>query len=212
MKIISVYSLSIEAIKIIRFARYNDHRGYFTEHFRKSDFSAHLDMRFMKGIEFVQSNESYSVKTTVRGLHFQWNPYMGKLLRTLFGRMIDIILDIRIGSPTLGKAIMYDMSADRNNDFDEWIWVPAGFAHGNFFMEHTLIEYFCSAEYNQRSEVAISPLAHDIDWAMCDQQLKQVFDTIVPNTTLISEKDKNGLSVEGWIKDERSNNFIYGSF
>lgn len=124
MKICRVKALRIEEIKIVRFARFCDSRGYFTEHYRKSDFLNHADMGFMKDVEFVQCNESFSKKGTVRGLHFQWNPYMGKLVRTLSGRMVDMVLDIRKGSPTFGKIILYDIPTEPKADFNEWIWVP----------------------------------------------------------------------------------------
>ncbi len=210
MKILGVKTLQIESIKVIKFARFCDHRGYFTEHYRKGDFKDHPEMAFMKDVEFVQCNESYSRKGTVRGLHFQWNPYMGKLVRTLTGRMIDMVLDIRKGSPTFGKIILYDMPTDHKADYHEWIWVPPGFAHGNFFTEDTMIEYFCSGEYSPGCEAGISPLAEDIDWTICEPNLKDLFDSIAPLTSLISDKDKNGLSVSKWNRDERSNNFVCG--
>jgi dTDP-4-dehydrorhamnose 3,5-epimerase len=167
-------------------------------------------MAFMKDVELVQANESYSKSGTVRGLHFQWNPYMGKLVRTVRGRMIDVALDIRKGSPTFGKTVLYDMPTNPDTNHNEWIWVPPGFAHGNFFTEDTLIEYFCSGEYSPNCEAGISPLAKDIDWSLCKATLKELFDSIVQSTSLITDKDKNGLSVSEWSKDERSNVFIYG--
>ena len=210
MKILGLKTLQIQAIKVIRFARFCDHRGYFTEHYRKGDFKDHPEMAFMKDVEFVQCNESYSQKGTVRGLHFQWNPYMGKLVRTLTGRMIDMVLDIRKGSPTFGKIILYDMPADHKADYHEWIWVPPGFAHGNFFTEDTMIEYFCSGEYSPGCEAGISPLAKDIDWGLCASELKRIFDDIAPSTTLITEKDKNGYTITDWKNCEQSGNFMYG--
>ncbi len=210
MKILRVKTLQIEAIRVINFARFCDHRGYFTEHYRKSDFENHTDITFMKNVEFVQCNESYSKKGTVRGLHFQWNPYMGKLVRTLQGRMIDMVLDIRKGSPTFGKIICYDMPAKPTADYSEWIWVPPGFAHGNFFTEKTMIEYFCSGEYSPGCEAGISPLAEDIDWTFCDPELKRLFDSIAPSTELITEKDKNGFTMAAWLENENSDNFTYG--
>ena len=95
MKIIEVKCLAIPDVKVIRFGRFRDHRGYFTEPFRKSDFAHHPEMGFMKGVEFFQANESFSNAGVIRGLHFQWNPYMGKLVRTIAGRMVDLVLDIR---------------------------------------------------------------------------------------------------------------------
>ena len=210
MRLSEVKILSIHAIKVIRFARFCDRRGYFTEVYRRSDLENHPDVGFMKDVKFVQCNESYSKKGTVRGLHFQWNPHMGKLVRTLVGRMIDMVLDIRKGSPTFGKIILYDMPADHKADYQEWIWVPSGFAHGNFFTEDSMVEYFCSGEYSPRCEAGISPLAKDIDWTLCDANLKKLFDGIVPSTSLITDKDMNGFSVNGWKSDERSDNFLYG--
>jgi dTDP-4-dehydrorhamnose 3,5-epimerase len=210
VKILGVNTLELEAIKLIRFARFCDHRGYFTEHYRRCDFKNHAAMGFMKDVEFVQANESFSKAGTIRGLHFQWNPYMGKLVRTLSGRMVDMVLDIRKGSPTFGKIILYDMPADHEADYQEWIWVPPGFAHGNFFTEDTMIEYFCSGEYSPGCEAGISPLAKDIDWTLCDARLKEEFDSIACSTTLMTDKDKNGFSVREWTNHEDSDNFIYG--
>ncbi len=209
MKIVEVKELAIPAIKVIRFARFADHRGYFTEHYRQSDFETGEQTPFMRGVRFVQANESFSRATTVRGLHFQWNPYMGKLVRTLHGHMIDLVLDIRAGSPTWGKIIAYDMPAAADDGFGEWIWVPPGFAHGNTFPTDTLIEYFCSGEYSPGCEAGISPLAADLDWSLCDPDLRDQFREIAQTTTLMTDKDRNGFSLAAWQEDERSNNFTY---
>ena len=207
MKIEEIRSLAIDSVKVIKFKRFCDHRGYFTEHYRKSDFRNHPEMGFMKGVEFLQCNESHSKAGTIRGLHFQWNPYMGKLVRTVTGRMIDIMLDIRKGSPTLGKVLMYDMPAEPAADTQEWIWVPPGFAHGNVFSQDTTIEYLCSGEYSQGCEAGVSPFATDIDWTLCDARLKKVFDSTAAATPLVTDKDRNGFSLAQWLKDERSHNF-----
>jgi dTDP-4-dehydrorhamnose 3,5-epimerase len=207
MKFLSVCSLAIDAIKVIKFSRFSDTRGYFTEHYRKSDFNKQLGMESVKDIAFLQCNESFSKKSTIRGLHFQWNPYMGKLVRTICGRMIDIVLDIRKGSPTFGKTILYDMPTTPSDPCQEWIWVPPGFAHGNFFLEDTIIEYFCSGEYNPECEAGISPLADDIDWSLCDKTLKQLFDDVSSKTQLITDKDRNGLTLRKWEFDSRSDHF-----
>lgn len=207
MKIIETKTLAIDKIKTIRFARFCDHRGYFTEHYRRSDFNKHPGTLFMQGVEFVQCNESFSRNGTLRGLHFQWNPYMGKLVRTLSGRMLDIVLDIRKGSPTFGKALLHDMPGAPDADAQEWIWVPPGFAHGNVFLADTTIEYLCSGEYSQGCEAGISPFAGDIDWTLCEPGLKQTFDAITSTTTLVTDKDRNGFTLKAWLADERSNNF-----
>jgi dTDP-4-dehydrorhamnose 3,5-epimerase len=207
MKITEIKSLLIPAIKVVRFARFTDFRGYFTESFRKSDFSAQLP--FMKGVEFSQFNESFSRANVVRGLHFQWNPNMGKLVRTVQGRMVDLFLDIRKGSPTYGKAAAYDIPSSSDKDYAEWIWIPPGFAHGNYFTQESTIEYACSSEYSPSSEAGISPLSSDIDWSLCDPTLKAEFDAIVANSLIITDKDKDGLSLSTWTADERSNQFLY---
>jgi dTDP-4-dehydrorhamnose 3,5-epimerase len=209
MKILDVKELQIADVKVIRYARFADHRGFFAEHYRKGDFSTQPQLSFMRGVEFLQCNESFSKLGTVRGLHFQWNPCMGKLLRTLRGRMIDIVLDIRKGSPTFGKIIGYDMPAVSNADFGEWIWIPPGFAHGNFFAEESHIEYFCSGEYNPACETGISPLSRDIDWSICDPQIKKGFDQIISSNPLMTDKDKNGHSLSSWMKNPSSDQFVW---
>jgi dTDP-4-dehydrorhamnose 3,5-epimerase len=209
MKLLSVERLAIPEIKVLRFARFRDERGYFTEHFRKSDLLGGEETPFMEGVEFVQANESFSREGVVRGLHFQWNPFMGKLVRTLHGHMIDVVLDIRRGSPTFGQAIAHDMPSSRDEDYNEWIWVPPGFAHGNAFAEDTTIEYFCSGEYSPGNEAGISPLAEDIDWSLCDEASRRRFHEISTSTDLMTQKDRDGLSVGAWEADERSANFVY---
>lgn len=210
MKLLEVKSLAIPDIKIIRFARFLDHRGYFTEHFRKSDLKNHPELSFLHDVEFLQCNESYSKKGVLRGLHFQWNPYMGKLVRPTHGTLIDMGLDIRKNSPTFGKIVAYEMPTDHAKDYDEWIWLPPGFAHGVIFPEDSKIEYFCSGEYNPACEACISPLSTDIDWSVCDPTIKATFDEITSSNLLISDKDKAGLSLSDWQNDERSENFIFG--
>jgi dTDP-4-dehydrorhamnose 3,5-epimerase len=207
MKVVSVRSLAIETIKVIKFARFQDTRGYFTEHYRKSDINNHSGLEALKAVGFVQCNESFSRKSTIRGLHFQWNPYMGKLVRTISGRMIDIVLDIRKGSATFGKTLLYEMAGVQSDEDQEWIWVPPGFAHGNCFLEDTIIEYFCSGEYNADCEAGISPLAKDLDWSLCDVTLKAIFDNISSTTLLITEKDRMGLTIKKWLTDSRSDHF-----
>ena len=207
MKIIDVASLAVDAIKLVKFARFSDQRGYFTEHYRRSDLRQHPGTESLRAVEFVQCNESFSRKGTLRGLHFQWNPYMGKLVRTVSGRMLDIVLDIRKGSPTLGKAILHDMPADPAANWQEWIWVPPGFAHGNVFPEDTTIEYMCSGEYSQGCEAGISPFAGDISWDLCHPGLKEVFDRITSNAPLVTDKDRHGFTLAAWLRDERSNQF-----
>ena len=208
MKIIEIKSLDIPEIKIISFARFIDDRGYFTESFRKSDLLNHPKMDFTGSFEFSQLNECYSKKDVFRGLHFQWNPYMGKMVRVLSGHMVDLALDIRKDSHTYGKIVGYEMFSSQKKKSDECIWVPPGFAHGFFFMKPSRIEYICSGEHNPGCEIAISPFAGDIDWSLCEIRLKKNFDNLVSRGALISEKDKKGLTLKEWYEDGRSENFF----
>ncbi len=211
MKILSVSDLPLPGVKVIRFSRFLDQRGYFTEPFRRSDFDTHPELECFKGQAFVQSNESHSRSGVVRGLHFQWNPFMGKLVRTLSGHMVDIMLDLRKGSPTLGKAFMYDMPTNASNDWSEWIWVPPGFAHGNFFPAESAIEYYCTGEYNPGGEAAVSPLSPDIDWSLCDPAQKVRFDALVAGGAVISDKDRQANTLQAWLADQRSDHFTYST-
>jgi dTDP-4-dehydrorhamnose 3,5-epimerase len=211
MKILDVLDLKLSGVKTIRYGRFADHRGFFAEHFRKSDFMANSQLNFLNDVEFFQCNESYSKPGTIRGLHFQWNPFMGKLIRTLRGRMIDLALDIRKSSPTFGKIIGHDMPAGPNEEYGEWIWLPPGFAHGNYFTEETHIEYFCSGEWSPSCETGISPFAEDIDWSLCEPGLKSIFDAIAASRPLMTEKDRNGHSLASWISNPDSDRFIFES-
>ncbi len=207
MKIIEVKELALPGVKVVRYARFGDARGFFSESYRSSDLKNDPRLAFLKNVEFLQMNESYSRPNTVRGLHFQWNPYMGKLVRTLRGRMVDIFLDIRKGSATFGRAAMYDMPSDLGADFSEWIWIPPGFAHGNYFTVESQIEYFCSGEYSPGCEAGISPFSKDINWDLCPENLMKEFIKIKNGAPLITDKDKNGYSVAEWEKNPRADNF-----
>ncbi len=201
MKIINIKQLVFSEIKVIEFERFSDNRGYFTETFRSSDLK-----KVIPDFKIVQANESFSQKKVVRGLHFQWNPYMGKLVRVIFGYMIDLFLDIRLGSPNYGKIGTYKMKPKKDDKSDEWIWIPPGFAHGNIFLEDSKIEYFCTGEYSQICEASISPLSPDINWSMCESSVEKL---LKEEKIIISDKDKNGLTVGEWSKDKRAKNFIY---
>jgi len=209
MKITEIKKLAIPEVQVISYQRFMDHRGYFAEHYRKSDLLDNSNIESLKGENFVQANESFSFKGTFRGLHFQWNPYMGKLVRIVNGHMIDFALDIRKNSPTLGKIIGYEMLASQEDELAEWIWLPPGFAHGILLLENSLVEYFCTGEYSPGCEAGIKPSAEDIDWSFCEGKLKKIFDSIIPYSKFISDKDRNALTLKEWLKDPRSDNFIY---
>lgn len=211
MKILSVVPLAIPEVKVVRFARFRDARGYFAESYRAEDFQHDPDLPFLHERRFVQTNESYSRAGTVRGLHFQWDPPQGKLVRTLHGRMIDIVVDIRKDSPTAAQALMYDLRNDEDADFGEWIWVPPGFAHGTWFPQASRIEYLCSAVHNSAAEGAISVSCPELDWSACDGDLKAEFDRLRAHEGLLmSDKDRSASRFSAWQQDPRSNAFTTG--
>ncbi len=207
MKILEIKNLALPGVKVIKFARFADDRGYFTETFRQSDVVNNSQWDFLQAYNFVQTNESFSKKNVVKGLHFQWEPPLGKLLRTINGHMVDMILDIRKQSSTFGKIILYDLPSSKTQDYGEWIWLPPGVAHGSFFLEDSFNEYFFTADYNPKGEAGISPLTEDLDWSLADVKLKEQFEQLKQGSILISGKDRAGMSLTDWQKDERAENF-----
>ena len=128
--------------------RFPDDRGWFSEVYKDSDFSA-------AGIAgpFLQDNHSVSAVGTVRGLHYQLPPHaQGKLVRVVRGRVWDVAVDIRRASSTCGTWVGAELSAENG----EMLWVPPGFAHGFVALEDdTHLTYKCTAEYHKDSERAI---------------------------------------------------------
>lgn len=204
MKILSVTPLAIADVKVVRFARFCDQRGYFSEHFRASDVASHPELAQAIPLPFVQCNEAFSKRGTLRGLHFQWQPKMGKLVRALHGRLVDFALDIRSGSATFGQIIGYDLPALRDRDYAEWIWIPPGFAHGTLLPEETVIEYFCTAAWNPAAEAGISPLAPDLDWSLCDPSLRALYKEITASGPLLADKDRHAPTLTEWQADPRA--------
>jgi dTDP-4-dehydrorhamnose 3,5-epimerase-like enzyme len=100
----------------------------------------------------------------------------------------------------------FDMPAKSTDGSSSWIWVPEGCAHGNFFLEDSYIEYFCSGSYNGECEAGISPFSEDIDWSICDSNLKDNFFKL-NDSFIATPKDINGLSVKDWLNRTDANNF-----
>jgi len=123
---------------------FGDSRGFFFESYRESVFKDH-------GIEtgFVQDNESFSVKGTLRGLHFQKPPFaQGKLVRVLTVKVLDVVVDIRSSSKTFGQQHKVILDAEKHNQ----MYVPPGFAHGFAALEDSVFSYKCTNYYNKESE------------------------------------------------------------
>lgn len=175
----------IDGIIIINPKIFEDSRGYFFESFNQDKYEQ-IGVRH----KFVQDNISKSSKGTIRGLHYQIGEYaQGKLCSVLQGKVSDVAVDIRFGSPTFGKYFKVELSDQDKNQ----IWIPPGFAHGFEVLEdNTIFTYKCTSLYNQESERTI--LYNDIDIGI-DWQIEQ---------PLISDKDKKGLPFKEIKKD-----FIY---
>ena len=141
---------------------FSDSRGFFSETFRVDQFQF---LGLPTG--FVQDNHSRSAKGVLRGLHFQWDPPMGKLMRVTLGAAFLVAVDIRKGSPTLGKWVGIECSAENRR----MIWAPAGFARGFCALaDATEIRYKCTGLYNGKAESAIrwNDPAIGIQWPIAD--------------------------------------------
>lgn len=170
MKIIET---NIKGAFIIEPQIFKDNRGYFFEAFSEKNFRENvIDIRF------VQDNESKSEYGVIRGLHFQRPPYsQSKLVRVIKGAVLDVAVDIRIGSPTFGKHVAVELNEENQRQF----FIPRGFAHGfSVLSEEVIFLYKCDNYYAPQSEGAIAWNDPDlnIDWK------------IPKDKVILSEKDK----------------------
>ncbi len=144
-----VVATHIPDVKLFTPRLFDDERGYFTETYTKSKFAPHAP-----GLEFVQDNESYSKEAyTVRGLHFQAPPFaQDKLVRVIRGRIFDVAVDIRKGSPTYGQWAAAELSSENRKQ----LLAPKGFLHGFMTLEpDTLVAYKVSNFYDKASDRAV---------------------------------------------------------
>jgi dTDP-4-dehydrorhamnose 3,5-epimerase len=137
---------------------FGDERGYFFESYNRQKFLA-------AGIteEFLQDNQSFSVKGVLRGLHFQKDPYaQGKLVRVISGKVLDVVVDIRKDSPTFGKHVSIVLDTKRNN----MLYLPPGMAHGFATLEDAVFSYKCTNVYHKVSEGGVlwNDPKLNIDW------------------------------------------------
>lgn len=206
MKILSVRELGLPEVKVVAYARFGDERGYFTETFRTAQLE---EAAGLPGGEIAQINESFSRAGVFRGLHAQWNPFQGKVVRVVSGRLVDMALDLRKGSPTFGRAVAHELAAVPGSDRAEWIWVPPGFVHGVWFVEDSTIEYLCSAPWSPGCEVSIDPTDPEIDWSPGEPAPARTIREGLAGRALLSDKDRAGLALAAWLADPRSAEFTY---
>lgn len=149
-----------------------DSRGHFFEAYNKLTF-ADAGLHF----NFVQDNQSRSTYGVIRGLHYQLHPHaQTKLVRVVEGRILDVAVDIREGSPTYGKHVAVELSADNQKQ----LLIPVGFAHGfSVLSENATVLYKCEGFYHKASEhgIRFDDPELDIDWQ------------VPPDKRLLSEKD-----------------------
>jgi dTDP-4-dehydrorhamnose 3,5-epimerase len=150
-----------------------DSRGYFLESFNSRVFEQN-NLQY----QWLQDNESMSNYGVVRGLHYQLNPFaQAKLVRVIVGEVLDVVVDIRKGSPTFGKKIEVLLSAENKRQ----LLIPRGFAHGfSVLKDGTIFSYKCDNVYNKESESGINIFDEtlNIDWRIPKEK------------AIVSEKDK----------------------
>lgn len=168
----NVIQTEIPGVMILEPRVFTDPRGYFFESYSKREFD-----RLVAPVEFVQDNESCSSYGVMRGLHFQRPPHaQAKLVRCVRGRVLDVAIDIRKGSPTYGRHVAVELSEGNHRQF----FIPRGFAHGFAVLSDTAVfQYKCDNYYCPEADGGISILDQSlgIDWM------------IQPERAILSDKD-----------------------
>lgn len=172
--------LEIKGVFLIKPQIFGDQRGWFYETYNEERYKA-------AGITetFVQDNQSFSQKNVVRGLHFQKPPFtQAKLVSVIQGKVLDVAVDLRKGSPTYGKYVSALLTSENHHQ----LFVPKGFAHGFSVLEdNTIFAYKCSALYNKASEGSI--IFNDPDIGV-DWQVEK---------PITSDKDKLGATLKDFV-------------
>ena len=177
----TIETTSLPGVLILRPRIFTDDRGRFLETFNARKFKEATGV----DLEFVQDNESTSHKHVLRGLHFQLPPHaQGKLVHVVRGAVRDVVVDIRAGSPTMGRHIHVQLDATNKTA----LWVPPGLAHGFVALENdTVFAYKCTSYYDQPSERTIRWNDPDlaIDWGV--------------TAPTVNAKDSAGMSIREYL-------------
>ena len=174
---INVIDTEIEGVKIIEPRLFGDARGYFFESFSQREFDEKV-----YPVQFVQDNESMSVRGVMRGLHFQRPPYtQSKLVRCVRGAVLDVAVDIRKGSPTFGQHVAVELTEDNHRQF----FISKGFAHGFAVLsDEAVFQYKCDEFYHPEADggIQLCDPSLGIDWRipfadaiLSDKDTKQPF-------------------------------------
>lgn len=186
---IRIESRHLEDVVVVLPDIFQDSRGFFTETYRTDQFK-----ELGLPTNFAQDNHSKSAKGVVRGLHFQWEPPMAKLMRVTVGAAFLVAVDIRKGSPTLGQWVGIEASAENRR----CVFAPAGFARGFCaLVDGTEIQYKCTGIYNGGAESGIlwNDPAIGIEWPLAD--------------VAVSDKDRRARTLEQWLATPESEFFQY---
>ena len=171
-------------VKLIKLNKFDDNRGWFMQSYDEK-------VQNLLKINFVQENISFSRFGVARGLHYQWEKPMGKLIQCVNGKIIDIVVDIRKNSKTLGQVEFFTLDSP-----EHLIWIPNGYAHGFISLHNnTIVKYMCDNYYNKQNENAINLLD---DTIKIKEKLKLNVDNLV-----LSDKDNNAQSFEEYLKDAK---------
>ena len=158
---------AVPAILVIELKAHGDERGYFVETFRQDKLEDALGYK----VNFIQDNESKSYKGALRGLHFQLAPHaQSKLVRVIEGAILDVVVDIRKGSPSFGQHVAVKLSDDNKKQ----MFIPRGFAHGFVVLTDTAtfaykVDNYYSPECDRG--LAFDDIDLNIDWQLTKQQL-----------------------------------------
>ena len=163
----NVIKTTIEGVVVIEPKVFKDSRGYFVESFSQREFDEKVAIpQYGKPILFVQDNESMSSYGVMRGLHFQLPPFtQSKLVRCVRGKVLDVAVDIRKGSPTYGHHVAVELTEDNHRQ----LFVPRGFAHGFAVLSETAVfQYKCDNFYAPQADggISIKDESLGIDWCI----------------------------------------------
>ncbi len=182
MEPMNVITTEIPGLLILEPQAFSDERGFFMETYNRDRYHA-----AGIAVDFLQDNFSSSKKWVVRGLHYQAPPFaQGKLVSVLRGRVMDVAVDIRTGSPTYGKFVSVELSAENHKQF----WIPAGFAHGFVSLEDdTLFAYKCTAPYSKEHDRGIryDDPAIGIEWGVSEPIVSEK-DQLHPSLSEIAQE------------------------
>ena len=170
---------------------HGDHRGYFVETFREDKLEEFLGYK----INFCQDNESKSSRGVLRGLHYQLPPHaQTKLVRVIQGKVLDVAVDIRVGSPTFGEHVAVELSAENKKQ----LLVPRGFAHGFIVLEeNTIFAYKVDNYYSPECDrgIAFNDPALDINWMLNTNELNlSAKDTVQPKLDEATDLFEYGIN------------------